>query len=74
MGVTSSIICRVGFGKMYEDEGLESSRFHSLLNEAQAMMGVFFLSDYFPMIGWVDKLTGLLKRLEKNFKELDDFY
>ncbi|PSS31281.1 Cytochrome P450 83B1 like [Actinidia chinensis var. chinensis] len=74
MALTSTIICRVAFGKRYEDEGYERSRFHSLLNEAQAMMGSFFISDYFPLMGWVDKISGLCGRLEKNFKELDLFY
>ncbi|KAL5845253.1 hypothetical protein ACOSQ4_011211 [Xanthoceras sorbifolium] len=72
--LTSTIICRIGFGKRYEDEGVERSRFHALLNETQAMFGIFFFSDYFPFMGWVDKLTGLISRLEKNFKEFDDFY
>ncbi|KAL5778158.1 hypothetical protein ACOSP7_011084 [Xanthoceras sorbifolium] len=72
--LTSTIICRIGFGKRYKDEGVERSRFHALLNETQAMFGIFFFSDYFPFMGWVDKLTGLISRLEKNFKEFDDFY
>ncbi|KAL5847783.1 hypothetical protein ACOSQ3_011307 [Xanthoceras sorbifolium] len=74
MSLTSTIICRIGFGKRYEDEGVERSRFHALLNETQAMFGIFFFSDYFPFMGWVDKLTGLISRLEKNFKEFDAFY
>ncbi|CAL5332181.1 unnamed protein product [Camellia sinensis] len=74
MSLTSTIICRVAFGKRYEDEGHERSRFHSLLNEAQALMATFFVSDYFPLMGWIDKLSGLYGRLEKNFKELDMFY
>ncbi|KAK1553791.1 hypothetical protein Q3G72_003646 [Acer saccharum] len=37
MSLTSTIICRIGFGKRYEDEGVERSRFHALLNETQAM-------------------------------------
>ncbi|KAI8014924.1 Cytochrome P450 71A9 [Camellia lanceoleosa] len=74
MSLTSTIICRVAFGKRYEDEDHERSRFHSLLNEAQALMAIFFVSDYFPLMGWIDKLSGLYGRLEKNFKELDMFY
>ncbi|KAJ4721696.1 putative Cytochrome P450 [Melia azedarach] len=72
--LTSAITCRVAFGKRYEDEGTESSRFHALLNETQAMLGSFFFSDYFPFMSWVDKLTGMINRLEKNFKEFDAFY
>jgi hypothetical protein len=39
------------------------------------MVSSFFLSDYFPCLGWlVDKLTGLSYRLEKSFKEFDAFF
>ncbi|KAL4310299.1 hypothetical protein GQ457_01G002310 [Hibiscus cannabinus] len=71
--LSSTIICRVGFGKRYA-EGAERSRFHGLLNESQAMLSSFSFSDYFPFMGWVDRLTGFHNRLEKTFKELDTFY
>lgn len=74
MALTSSIICRIAFGKRYEDEGHERSRFHSLLHGAQAMLANFFLTDYVPLLGWVDKVNGSRRRLEKIFKELDSFY
>ncbi|RVX15072.1 Cytochrome P450 71B20 [Vitis vinifera] len=53
MFLTSTIICRVAFGKRYEDEGFERSRFHGLLNDAQAMLGSFFFSDHFPLIEYI---------------------
>ncbi|KAJ9186487.1 hypothetical protein P3X46_002055 [Hevea brasiliensis] len=75
MALTSAAICRVAFGKRFEEGGNEAKRFHELLNETQAMFVGFFFSDYFPYIGWiVDKLSGLLSRLEKNFHEFDVFY
>ncbi|XVE69775.1 hypothetical protein DITRI_Ditri10aG0018000 [Diplodiscus trichospermus] len=74
MYLTSTIICRLGFGKRYEEEGTERSRFHGLLNESQALFASFCISDYFPCMGWVDRLSGFLSRLEKTFKELDNFY
>ncbi|CAI0382878.1 unnamed protein product [Linum tenue] len=74
MYLTSTIISRVGFGKRYEEEGIERSRFQSLLNESQAMFTNFFVGDYFPYMGFVDKLNGSAARLEKNFREFDDFY
>ncbi|CAN1163420.1 Cytochrome P450 83B1 [Linum perenne] len=46
MSLSSIIICRVAFGKRYEEEGIERSRFQSLLNETQAMFTHFFFSDY----------------------------
>ncbi|GMJ05448.1 RED ELONGATED 1, SUPERROOT 2, ALTERED TRYPTOPHAN REGULATION 4, RUNT 1, cytochrome P450, family 83 [Hibiscus trionum] len=72
--LTSTIICRVGFGKSYAEEGAERRRFHGLLKESQAMLTSFSFSDYFPFLSWVDRFTGLHNRLEKTFKELDMFY
>ncbi|KAK2660679.1 hypothetical protein Ddye_007212 [Dipteronia dyeriana] len=72
--LTSCIICRVAFGTRYEEERSEKRRFHKLLNETQALLGSFFFSDYFPLMGWVDRLAGKISRLEKNFKKFDTFY
>ncbi|WMV47457.1 hypothetical protein MTR67_040842 [Solanum verrucosum] len=38
------------------------------------MLACFFVSDYFPLLGWMDKLSGKINRLEKNFKDFDEFY
>ncbi|TXG52113.1 hypothetical protein EZV62_021282 [Acer yangbiense] len=72
--LTSSIICRVAFGTRYEEARSERRRFHELLNETQALLGSFFFSDYFPLMGWVDRLMGKISCLEKNFKKFDTFY
>ncbi|KAG4212317.1 hypothetical protein ERO13_A02G157500v2 [Gossypium hirsutum] len=74
MCLSSTIICRIAFGKRYDEEGAERSRFHELLNESQAIVSSFSFSDYFPYMGWLDRFTGLLSRLEKTFRELDTFY
>ena len=74
MSVSSAIVCRIAFGRRYEDEGAERSRFHGLLNETQAIFLAFFISDYIPFMGWIDKFTGLLARVEKTFKALDEFF
>ncbi|KAK2971482.1 hypothetical protein RJ640_020888 [Escallonia rubra] len=74
MTLTSTIICRVAFGRRYDGEGHESRRFHKLLHECEAVMASFYVSDYFPFMGWFDKLTGMCARLEKNFEGMDLFY
>ncbi|KAK7390174.1 hypothetical protein VNO78_25473 [Psophocarpus tetragonolobus] len=74
LSFSSTMICRIAFGRRYEDEGTERSRFHGLLNEIQAMASTFFISDYIPFTGWIDKLKGLHARLEQSCKELDRFY
>lgn len=77
LSLTSSIICRIAFGKRYGDHEIEScgrSKYHSLLNEVQAVAGSFCFSDYFPYLGcWIDKLTGQYRRIDKTCKELDLF-
>ncbi|XVE69772.1 hypothetical protein DITRI_Ditri10aG0017800 [Diplodiscus trichospermus] len=74
MCLTNTIICRVGFGKRFDEEGTERRRFDGLLIASQALLTSFCFSDYFPSLGWVDRLSGFLGRLEKTFKELDAFY
>ncbi|KAH6809292.1 hypothetical protein C2S51_027075 [Perilla frutescens var. frutescens] len=70
----STLISRIAFGKRYEEDGPEMRRFENLLKEAQAVLSGFYVSDYFPSFSWVDKLTGILDRLERNFNDLDSFY
>jgi hypothetical protein len=38
------------------------------------MLTAFFVSDYIPFMGWIDKLRGLHSRLDRIFKEFDEFY
>ncbi|KAI3733227.1 hypothetical protein L1987_64447 [Smallanthus sonchifolius] len=40
----------------------------------QAMFVNFYYRDYFPLMGWLDKLNGSIARLEKIFKDIDEFY
>ncbi|KAF3626092.1 Cytochrome [Capsicum annuum] len=62
------IVCR------FDEEAHEKRRFDELLEESATMLTSFFVSDFFPYLAWIDKLTGLTDRLEKNFKNLDEFY
>ncbi|KAL9240122.1 hypothetical protein vseg_014379 [Gypsophila vaccaria] len=74
MGFATSNICRIAFGKRYEDEEGPRSKFHGLLNEMQALFVGFFFADYFPYLGWLDKFTGQESRLERVLKKMDMFY
>ncbi|MED6170198.1 hypothetical protein PIB30_028583 [Stylosanthes scabra] len=74
ISLSSTIICRIAFGRRYEDEGVERSKFQDLLNECQAMLAGFFVSDFIPFLGWIDRLNGMHKRLDRIFKKLDKFY
>ncbi|CAN4090835.1 unnamed protein product [Withania somnifera] len=74
ISLATSIICRVAFGITFDGETQERRKFDEVLKVTEEMLAGFFISDYFPLLGWVDKLTGKINRLEKNFKDLDEFY
>ncbi|CAI9094350.1 OLC1v1030075C1 [Oldenlandia corymbosa var. corymbosa] len=75
MNLVSSVICRIGFGKKYgKEDYIQKRRFEQILHETQAMFAGFFVSDYLPLLSWIDKLSGMSNRLEKNAKDLDLFY
>nr|XP_010912888.2 cytochrome P450 71A9-like [Elaeis guineensis] len=74
MTLANNIICRAAMGKKYQEGGYEKDIFHRFLIKVQALAGSFYIADFFPSIGWMDKLTGLAGRLEKNFSMFDAFY
>ncbi|XP_055813952.1 5-OH-xanthotoxin synthase-like [Solanum dulcamara] len=74
MSLSTTIICRVAFGIRFDEEAHEKRRFGELLEESATTLSSFFVSDFFPYLRWIDKFTGLTDRLEKNFKDLDEFY
>ncbi|CAI9102004.1 OLC1v1000187C1 [Oldenlandia corymbosa var. corymbosa] len=74
MRLTSNIVCRVAFGKSFDEEDYERRRLSDILHRAQAAFVGFYFSDFFPKIGWLDHFTGTFSRLEDVFKELDTFY
>lgn len=58
MALGSSLICRIAFGKRYDDGGSEIRRFEKLLHDAQAVLVAFYVWDYFPSLSWVDRVSG----------------
>ncbi|PWA56901.1 cytochrome P450 [Artemisia annua] len=77
MILTSNIISRVAFGKRsaaYANKQQEAIRLQKNLLECQALLVHFYFKDKFPFMGWLDKLNGTIARLEKNVKDMDEFY
>uniref|UniRef100_A0A1W7HBN8 Cytochrome P450 n=1 Tax=Scoparia dulcis TaxID=107240 RepID=A0A1W7HBN8_SCODU len=70
----STIICRIAFGKRYEPGTGESEEFRRMIQEFQSAVLDFYFTDYFPWIGFLDKLTGKISHLDKIFKDWDAFY
>ena len=77
LSLANNIICQIVFGKKYDgynDHENAKSRFREILDEVQELLGAFSISDYFPWLTWLNKFNGLEVKLEKCFRELDNFY
>ncbi|KAH6770434.1 hypothetical protein C2S52_015237 [Perilla frutescens var. hirtella] len=72
--LSSSLICRIAFGKKYDEHGSERRRFDQLIQDVEMIAVGFYMSDYFPALSWVDKLTGLIDKVNATCKKLDLFY
>ncbi|KAL0432858.1 UNVERIFIED_CONTAM: cytochrome [Sesamum latifolium] len=72
--LATTLICRTAFGRRYDERGSERRRFDRLLRDGQAAMADFYVSDYYSLFSWVDKLSGKLDRLDESWKNLDLFY
>lgn len=72
--LTNRIVCRIAFGIRNDKKQYQESRLYKLLRETQWLMGGFFVGDYFPWLKWVHIFTGQQRRLQNNFKELDQYY
>lgn len=77
--LSNNVVLAVVFGKKgndgdHQENGIRMSKFHGILRETQQLLGMVNIADYFPWMGWFNKLNGVEARLEKNFRELDKFY
>ncbi|RWR75964.1 Cytochrome P450 71A1 [Cinnamomum micranthum f. kanehirae] len=74
LSLTSGSIARAALGKKYEGEGEEGrNKFADLVKELGILLGAFSVGDYFPLLAWVDVVTGLRGKLKRNSGELDRF-
>ncbi|XP_059300531.1 cytochrome P450 71A9-like [Lycium ferocissimum] len=73
--LANNVVRRVAFGKVSDErDDNGEKKFYEILYETQELLGEFNVADYFPKMAWINKINGLDKRLEKNFRELDKYY
>jgi len=68
---TNNMICRCIFGRKYDDEGC---RLGEIGRKITSQVLDLSMGDLFPMLGWVDVLTGQIKKLKDSFEEMNDFF
>ncbi|XP_028096543.1 cytochrome P450 71A1-like [Camellia sinensis] len=67
----TSIISRCILGKKYGEDN--KKRFGQLARNGMELLIEFSFQDFFPSFGWIDALTGLVKRLKDTSQGLDAF-
>ncbi|XP_021863482.1 cytochrome P450 71A9-like isoform X1 [Spinacia oleracea] len=73
LSLANNVICRVAYGKKFD--GTNKAKNYEILKETQRLLGELNVADFYPWFGWFfNKVNGVDARLEKNFKELDEFY
>ncbi|XP_021749845.1 cytochrome P450 71A9-like [Chenopodium quinoa] len=71
LSLANNVICRVAYGKKFDGE----AKSYEILKETQTLLGELNVADFYPWFGWLlNKVNGVDTRLEKNFKEMDEFY
>ncbi|KAG6423468.1 hypothetical protein SASPL_113864 [Salvia splendens] len=74
MAASSRMVCRVAFGKRYEEGGPGMKRFYQILKGFDNLTTSFFVSDYFPALSFVDKMSGRMNSADAVCKVMDSFY
>ncbi|KAH7865335.1 hypothetical protein Vadar_005309 [Vaccinium darrowii] len=70
--ISSNMISRCVLGRKSENED-DNKRFGELSRSAMDLIGAFCFEDFFPSLGWIDVLTGFVKRLKNTSEGLDSF-
>lgn len=69
---TNDVICRSAFGRKYS-ESENGQRFLLLLKESLEVLGTICIGDFIPWLGWINRVNGFDKRVDKAAKEMDGF-
>ncbi|XP_043688288.1 cytochrome P450 71A1-like [Telopea speciosissima] len=71
--VFNNLISRVVLGGKHQVEANNASKVWQLTRELFTTFGTFCVRDFFPLLGWIDKLSGLDRKINKIFKSFDAF-
>ncbi|XP_057781322.1 6,7,8-trihydroxycoumarin synthase-like [Salvia miltiorrhiza] len=74
MAAASRLTSAICFGKRYEEGGSETRRYGRIVRGFDALTTAFFVSDYFPALSWVDKISGKMRDADRMCKDMDSFY
>ncbi|XP_074294665.1 cytochrome P450 736A117-like [Silene latifolia] len=70
--LSNDVLCRVAFGRKYGGES-NGINFKNLLAELGEVLAVFSFGDFIPWLGWIDRVSGLERRVDNVAKDFDCF-
>ncbi|TKY55274.1 steroid 17alpha-monooxygenase or 17alpha-hydroxyprogesterone aldolase [Spatholobus suberectus] len=69
MSTSMKIVCKCIFGRKYS--GYNYSKVKESVGKVMVHLAAFTVRDYFPLMGWVDVLTGKIREYNATFEALD---
>ncbi|CAJ1943748.1 unnamed protein product [Sphenostylis stenocarpa] len=72
MSTSNNIVCKCAFGRKYTGDGY--SRVKELARNVMVQLADFTVRDYFPLLGWIDVLTGKMQKYKATFESLDALF
>ena len=70
VSTSNNIVCKCALGRKYDREG----GIQDLARKVMIYLTAFTVRDYFPMLGWIDVITGKIKGYKATFGELDALF
>ncbi|XP_073146334.1 strychnine-11-hydroxylase-like [Henckelia pumila] len=76
--LSNNVVCRAAFGTTSPDDHGNSdgrmTKFQQILLEVQHLAAEFNVADFFPWLAWINKLNGVDQKIDKNFRDIDNFF
>lgn len=74
LAISNNIASRCVVGRRADDEKFGKGKFAELSKRIMEQFAAFIsIGDMFPLLRWMDNLTGLIPQMESSFREMDAF-
>lgn len=70
--LTNDVVCRVAFGRKYDDDG-EGRRFKMFLRMFMELLGTSNIGEYISWLAWIGKVDGTDRKVQEVVRLLDEF-
>ncbi|KAL1542025.1 cytochrome P450 71A9-like [Salvia divinorum] len=72
--MSNSVVSRAAFGAPGGGGAGKGKSFKEILFETQCLVGEFNVADYYPGMGWVNRINGVDRRIAESRRDLEGFF